>query len=237
MAPIPLAPAPSASGPAPPGPAQHFTKIRDAAVAIVDRLELYAKDLLKLKAAFEHVVRRLDRMQHEFDDVVMRFNGMEETLDKLGERVKGMGETLDCIGEKSGVMVEMVDGMGGTSVDMVKKVCVLEGKIKVMEKRVNERISGNGLWPVRLYNRQRSLDESLEWPSVSKLPYPAGKPSTLAELHSMNAEMCTALVAALHLPTPPVPIPPPLDWRRKQIILHLGCAEFDTMSHVIVLYH
>lgn len=87
----------------------------------------------------------------------------------------------------------------------------------------------------QLYNRQRSLDESLEWPSASSPPYPAGKPSTLAELQSMNAEMCSALVDALHLPTPSVPILPP--WRRKQMILHLGCAEFDAMSHSIVLYY
>lgn len=117
MAPIPLAPASPASDPAPPGPAQHLTKIRDAAVAIVDRLELYAKNLLKLKAAFEQVIRRLDRMQHEFDDVVMRFNGIEETLDRLAERVKGMGETLDYIGEVSGVvMVETFDDMVKRSV-------------------------------------------------------------------------------------------------------------------------
>jgi hypothetical protein len=142
MVPIPLAPAPPVSGPASSSPAQYFTKIRDAAAAIVDRFELCAKDLLKLKAAFEQMIRRLDRMQHEFDDVVMRSNGIEETLDRLGETLKGMGETLDYIGEVSNVTVETLDGMDGTFDDIVKKVCALEEKVKVMEKRIDEQISG-----------------------------------------------------------------------------------------------
>ncbi|KAG2120343.1 hypothetical protein BD769DRAFT_1019040 [Suillus cothurnatus] len=234
---IPLAPAPPVSGPASSSPAQYFTKIRDAAAAIVDRFELCAKDLLKLKAAFEQVIRRLDRMQHEFDDVVMRSNGIEETLDRLGETLKGMGETLDYIGEVSNVTVGTLGGMDETFDDIVKKVFALEEKVKVMEKRIDEQISGNGLWPIRLFNRLRSLDESLAWPSVSNPPYPAGKPNTLAELQSMSSEMCTALAAALRLLNPPIPIPPPLEWRRNQIIKHLGCAEFDSMSHSIVLYY
>ncbi|KAG1737774.1 hypothetical protein EDB19DRAFT_931517 [Suillus lakei] len=226
MAAIPLAPAP---GPTSPGPAQYFTIIRAAVAAIVDHFELCARDTLNLTADFEQVAQRLDLMHHGFDGVMPRLNGLGEALDDVGETLKRLGEKFNCIGEESDVMEETLD-------DVVKKVSAMEEKIKVMEEKITELISGNGVvWPIRLYNNLCSLDALLFWPPVLDPPYPAGKPRTLAELQSMDSEMCMALVAALHLPSPPVPTPPPLDWRRKQVIKYLGCADFDAMSHSLTL--
>lgn len=234
MTPIPVAPPSPAPGLALPGPGQHFTKIRATVAAVVDRLEL----CVKFKTAFEQVIRRLDRMQYVFDDVMKSSSDVDETLDRLSSRLKGMGETLEYTGKMSGVMGEALDTMDETVEGLVKRVCALEEKAKVMDEKITDLICGKGVvWPVRLYNHQCSLDYPLEWPIVSYPPYPAGRPKTLADLQSMDAEMCTALAAALHLPTPSGLRQPSLECRRRQIIKHLGCAECDSMSSSHSVYY
>ncbi|KAG2159475.1 uncharacterized protein EDB93DRAFT_1324867 [Suillus bovinus] len=222
---IPLAAsAPPAPGLAPLDPAEHSTEIHAAARidAIVDRSNLCVDYLLNFQVAFEQVMPRLRRMQLGFDDAVMGFNDMEEALDWLEEMIQGMTGTLK---KMSHVVVEILDSIDETFDVMVEGICALEEKVEVIEDDIDELIYGDGLWPIRICNHRCSSDDPLIWPPVSDTPYPTGKPETLAELQSMNAEMCTALAAALHLRPPPGQLQSTLEWRRNQVINHLGCAE------------
>ncbi|KAG2357904.1 hypothetical protein BDR07DRAFT_1419027 [Suillus spraguei] len=225
MASIHLVRAPPAPSTVPPGPGQRLTKMRATTATIVDQLELYAKTILILKAILEQMIRRIDRMQHGFDDVGMRFNAMEGILGMLGGKLMGMGETPGRIAEVSGNTVETLNCMDETLDGIMKKVCALEGKVEVMKNRVDEQTSGIGLWPLRVFNSYHSLHKSLEWPDSSGPPYPAGRPNTLTELQSMDAEMCTALAAALGLP--PFDRVQPLEQKRRKIIEYLGCLNQD----------
>jgi hypothetical protein len=179
--------------------ASAFAKIR---AAVVNRLAFH----IKVIAVFKLVIRRLDRMQYVFDDVMKRSNDMNETLDRLSSRLKGMGETLDYTGKLPRVLGEPLDAMDETFDGLVKRVSALEEKVKVMDEKITDLICGrasfccivlqrfpdrifsNGVWPVRLYNHQCSLDFPLEWPLASHPPYPAGRPRTLADLQSMDGK-------------------------------------------------
>lgn len=142
MTPIPVAPASPAPGLALTGPGQHFTKIRAAVAAVVDRLEL----CLKLKASLEQVIQKLDRVQHMFDDVMKKSNDVDEALDRLSSRLKCMGETLEYgTGKLSGVMGEL-DAMDEPFEGLVKRVRALEEKAKVMNEKITDLICGRALF-------------------------------------------------------------------------------------------
>ncbi|KAG1900277.1 uncharacterized protein F5891DRAFT_326765 [Suillus fuscotomentosus] len=224
MASIPLTPASPAADLATPDPAGHFTNIYAAASidAIVDRFNLCMRYLLNFNVPFERAIQRLCRIELGFDDAVVGFNDMEEAFNWLEDSLEGMTEMLKEVFRATG---EILDGMDKTYDGMTEEICALEEKVKQIEEEIFELIHGNGLWPIRICNHRCSLDDPLVWPPVSDTPYPAGKPETLAGLQTMNAEMCAALAAALHLRPPPDLLQSPLEWRRKQVINYIGCAE------------
>lgn len=142
MTPIPVAPASPAQGLALPGPGQHFTKLRAAVAAVVDRLEL----CLKLKASLEQVIPKLDHVQHVFDDVTKKSSDVDEALDRLSSRLKCMGETLEYgTGKLSGVIGEL-DAMDEPFEGLLRRVCALEEKAKVMDEKITDLICGRALF-------------------------------------------------------------------------------------------